>query len=335
MSTSITVPAGVGVFHLPLEFALRGAQLAFELTGPAQAPVVAVAGGISAHRHVCATAFDPAPGWWEPCVGAGRAIDTQRFRVLAVDWLGGQGASTGPTNTTAARAFPLVTADHQAQAIALLLAHLGIERLHGFVGASFGGMVGLCLAAAHPARIGRLIAIAAAHESHPLASAWRSVQRRIVRLGLRHGAAAAQEALTIARALAMTTYRSAAEFGRRFAGPAEIVGQHARFPVDAYLDARGREFAARCSASTFLSLSYAIDVHRVPPEQITTPVTLVGVTSDALVPITQVRELARRLAGPVRLVELDSIYGHDAFLKEVGAIAAILRGDLAGPEAAP
>ena len=37
------------------------------------------------------------------------------------------------------------------------------------------------------------------------------------------------------------------------------------------------------------------------------------------------RDLSRRLAGPVRLVEIDSLYGHDAFLKETEVLAPILR----------
>ena len=56
----------------------RKLRLAYELVGPAGAPVVVVAGGISAHRHVAANAVDASSGWAEGLTGAGRAIDPSR-----------------------------------------------------------------------------------------------------------------------------------------------------------------------------------------------------------------------------------------------------------------
>src|SRR5690606_22014669 len=136
----------------------------------------------------------------------------------------------------------------QARAIAALLDHLGIARLHAIVGASYGGMVALAFAALFPERVGRVVAIGAAHESHPMATALRALQRRVVRLGLAAGAQ--REGLAIARGMARTTYRSAVEFARRCAGAPEWVeaagpgaqsepqagaARRARFPVEGYL----------------------------------------------------------------------------------------------------
>jgi homoserine O-acetyltransferase len=103
-------------------------------------------------------------------------------------------------------------------------------------------------------------------------------------------------------------------------------------PVEDYLDARGEAFAERFDAPAYRCLSLAIDLHRVEPERIATPATLVAVDSDQLVPPEQVRDLASRLAGPVELHEVSSLYGHDAFLKEVAAIGPILRSNLAQKE---
>jgi homoserine O-acetyltransferase len=49
--------------------------------------------------------------------------------------------------------------------------------------------------------------------------------------------------------------------------------------------------------------------------------TLVAVAEDQLVPIADMRTLRDGLAGTCQLVEISSLYGHDAFLKE----AAVLR----------
>jgi len=333
--SAVEITAGTGLHHLPVEFplehggALRSGLLAFELTGPADGPLVVVQGGISAGRHVTSTELDPTPGWWESLVGSERAIDTDRCRVLATDWLGGIGASSGPGRSAEAQEdFPIVSSHDQARALLALLDDLGIERVDRFVGASYGGMVALAFAALAPNRVRGVTAISAAHESHPRASAWRSVQRRIVELGARHGEGA--EALELARGLALTTYRSRRELAERFAAPPTVLEGRARFAVEGYLEARGRDFAARFTPEAFLALSLAIDLHRVEPERITTPVTLVAATSDELVPVEQIRDLGTRLAGPVRLIEIETRYGHDAFLKEDDTIGAIVRSDLQG-----
>ena len=91
-----------------------------------------------------------------------------------------------------------------------------------------------------------------------------------------------------------------------------------------YLGARGRAYPAVMTASRWLTLSDSIDRHAVTPEAITTPATLIGFTSDRLVPIDDMRELAARLPNLFRLVEAPSLYGHDAFLKEDAFVADVL-----------
>src|SRR5690606_8896349 len=111
----------------------------------------------------------PLPGWWDAQVGDGRALDPSRHCILAIDWLGADGALDAPIDPA-----------DQADAIAALLDALGIERLAGFVGCSYGAMVGLQFAARHPVRLSRLVAVSGTHRAHPYASAWRALQRRAV-----------------------------------------------------------------------------------------------------------------------------------------------------------
>jgi len=335
VSSSVTLGKHTGLVHLPRTFRLEGGgtidsgHVAFEDLGARRGPAVLVLGGISAGRHVGSSPNDPTPGWWESYVGEGRAIDTRSLRVLGIDWLGGAGASSGPAGSGLGAAFPVVHSIDQARAIALLLDRLGIRKLRAIVGSSFGGMVALAFAQEFPERIARIVAIGAAHESRPLASAWRSVQRRILELGLETGTE--RRAVAIARSLATATYRSAQEFAARFSGPPD--GE--RLPVEGYLESRGEAYAERFDAASYRLLSLAIDLHRVEPERIPAPATLVGFDTDQLVPADQVRELASRLAGPVDLHVLASIYGHDAFLKEVDAVGEIVRTALSRKEVAP
>jgi len=306
---------------------LDGVQIAWRMAGPSRGPVVAVLGGISANRKVAAA--DDGDGWWAGLVGPGKGIDTRKYRVLSFDWLGGSGGSSGPApGSFHGKPFPAVAPEDQASALLWVLGQLGVSQLHAFVGASYGGMVALAFAAAHPDRLERLVVVSAAHRAHALATAWRSIQRRIVRLGLSTGAA--EDALALSRALAMTTYRSPEEFDARFAGPPAADDGFYRFPVDDYLEARGADFVRRIVPESYLCLSESIDLQDVDPSRVVTPATLVAVRQDQLVPLVQMRDLARRVRGHCRLVELDSVFGHDAFLKEDETLKSVFIEALEG-----
>ena len=292
----------------------------FEIVGPRGAPTIAVLGGISANRHVCSNGADGRPGWWEVMAGRGRALDTSRYQLVGVDFLDGGRADDG-------RPERIVTTHDQADALAAVLDSLDIDRVHAIVGASYGGMVALAFAERYPDRLERLIVIGAAHEAHPMSTALRSIQRQVVELGLETGRA--RDALTIARSLAMTTYRSAREFAERFdSAPASSTERSAEFPVESYLRHHGERFASTWRPERFLALSLSGDLHRVAPSAIQAPTTLVAAEGDSIVPREQIVELARGIAGPCRLVDLPSDNGHDAFLTEPATLGAILEDAL-------
>ncbi|WP_425511213.1 homoserine O-succinyltransferase MetX [Pseudomarimonas salicorniae] len=302
---------------LPMRHAgLRRVSLRVECVGPAHAPAVWVAGGISANRHVLANALDGFDGWWQGCAGPGHALDPRRHRLLSFDWVGADGDLDAPIDTA-----------DQADAIALALDALGIARLHAFVGASYGGMVALQFAARHPLRVARLAVISAADRPHPFASAFRALQRQVVALGQLQ--CADELGLSLARQLAMLSYRSPREFGQRFDAPARIEGGRACCAAEDYLQACGQKYVARWSATAFLRLSESIDLHHVDPAAVHAPTSLLAVEGDWLAPPEQLEALAGRLAGAARLQTITSAYGHDAFLKEPQAIDALLRHTLA------
>jgi len=321
---SATPPVEEGILEIPGPFLLHhgasldGIRVGWRLEGPADAPVVVALGGISAHRRI----YSPAgtrEGWWPELSGPGLPLDASRFRLLGFDFLGGSGVTTGPQ--AAEPGFPPVSSFDQAGLLLRLCDELGIDRLHAIVGASYGGMVALAFGSRHPERVGRLLVISAAHRTNPLATAWRSVERETVRFGLSHGDGAG--GLRLARALAMATYRTREEFEQRFGGEPEIEGTRALFPVERYLLARGDDYARRFAPGSFMCLSESIDLHRVEPESISVPTTLVAVAEDQLVTLAEMRELESRLVGPRRLYEIHSLYGHDAFLKERAQLEGI------------
>jgi cystathionine gamma-synthase len=162
-----------------------------------------------------------------------------------------------------------------------------------------------------------------------MATARRVIQRRIVQLAQEHGRP--HDGLALARALAITTYRTDAEFAERFEAAPSLDQDGARFPVERYLDHCGERFAETWNGERYCALSESLDLHRVEPERIKVPVSIFGVVGDTIAPPEQLRVLRDRLPRPARFTIVASRYGHDAFLKEVEAVSAFVSGALAGP----
>lgn len=307
-----------GPFDLHHGGRLEAARIAWRLTGDESLPVIVALGGISAHRRVF-DAAEPRRGWWGEVAGAGLPLDSERCRILGFDFLGGSGDSSKPT---AGHPFPSLSSFDQAEALRRLLDDLGLARLRAIVGASYGGMVALAFAERYASRVEQLIVVSASDRPHPMATAWRSIQRRIVRLMLQSGSAS--DGLALARALAMATYRSPEEFSARFDYHPQRGADGFTFPVEDYLLARGRAYAADHLPESFLCLSESIDLHVVDATKIVVPTTMVGVREDQLVPIGDIRALAARLP-QARMHEMSSPHGHDAFLKESGQLRPIFK----------
>lgn len=293
----------------------RALTLRYETQGDASLPALFVAGGISAHRHLSPSREFGEGGWWESQVGAGLALDPARNRLVSFDWLGADGSLD----------IALDPAD-QADAIAALLDALRIERLQAFVGYSYGAMVGLQFAARHPQRVGEVISISGTHRAHPYAAAWRALQRRAVALGALQ--CDESQGLALARELAVLSYRTPEEFAERF-GAAQVVDGRVRVDAEDYLDHCGNKYVARTSPTAFVRLSESIDLQQLDPSAIRVPVTVVAVSEDRLIPLSESYDLIERLRGETRLRVLRSIYGHDACLKEQAQIDTILREALA------
>jgi len=308
-------------FKLHYGDVLPDAKIAYRLIGPENAPVIAVLGGISAHRIVAGAAGE---GWWPEIVGPGLGVDTRHFRVLGIDYLGGRGASSTPES---GGKFPPLSSYDQADALYAIVKQLRLKPLHAIVGASYGGMVALCFAERYPKFVNHIVVLSAADRAQVLSTAWRSVQRQIVREAIARGDG--PSGLKLARALAMATYRSSVEFQLRFGAAPKRTADRFRFPIEDYLFARGDDYVQKYRAESFLVLSESIDLHQMDATQVQTPATLIAVREDQLVPFPDMQALSARLNGPRQLIEINSIFGHDAFLKEGAALTPIIKLALA------
>ncbi len=306
---------------IPEDFRLQSGEMLEQkdvvarVYGPANAPMVVAAGGISAGRVLFAKedTTDTAPGWWEGVAGPGEALDLNRFRVLSIEFA---------PQLPASRVYTITTHD-QARLVRLLLDQLGVQKIYSFIGASYGAMIGLAFAELYPDDVERLCIISAAHRAHPMATAFRGLQRRLLQFGRDNGKP--QEGISLARQLAMTTYRSDAEFSERFDGaPPPTAGGN--YVVCQYLRARGDAYTAT-DVNRWISMSDSLDRHRVDPAKIKARVYLAAVPTDRLVPYDDMKALDEQLTDSV-FMEFPSLYGHDAFLKEIALVSEIVRTSL-------
>ncbi len=298
------------------------------------------------------------PGWWTRMVGPGKPIDTNNYCVIAANAIGGYMGSSGPETLTPdgkpyAMRFPVITVGDMARSQALLMDHLGIDRLHAVVGGSMGGMQAMSWAAHFPDRVGAALIIASTAKHSAQNIAFHEVGRQAImadpnwRGGDYYGDGNAPDAgLAVARMAAHITYLSeqglTEKFGRRLQNrDAKTFGFDADFQVESYLRHQGLSFTDRFDANSYLYITRAIDYFDLAEEfgghlanafkGSKTRFCLISFDTDWLYPTAESRTIAHALnaaGAPVSFVELSSPFGHDAFFLEMPDLDRVISGFL-------
>ncbi|WP_412161627.1 homoserine O-acetyltransferase MetX [Curtobacterium flaccumfaciens] len=294
-------------------------------------------------------------GWWADVVGPGRAIDTDRWFVIAPNMVGGCQGTTGPSSVSPSGAewgsrFPFVTVRDQVEVQAQLADRLGIETFAAVVGGSMGGMHALEFAVSHPDRVERLAVLASTAQTTADQIAANSLQRAAIQMDPAFAGGDYYEAeagegphrgLSLARRMALMTYRASDELNSRFArswqSDVSPLGDDGRFSVESYLDFHGNKFTRRFDASSYVTLTYAMDSHDVGAGRggvsaalglVTARTLVVGISSDRLFPVEDQHRIAAgvpdALDGDSAAV-IESEFGHDGFLIEHEQVGAHLR----------
>jgi homoserine O-acetyltransferase/O-succinyltransferase len=281
--------------------------------------------------------------WWGPLLGPGKALDTTRHAVLAANLPGSCYGSSSPAEWRAERGekFPELGPSDLARAHLPLLEHLGIERLALATGGSLGGMVALEWGRLTSVLTDRLVVFAAPGAASPQAIGWNAVQRMSIEAdpAWKGGGYAAGEGpaagLAAARALAMITYRSGAEFQARFGRLSSR--SEGMFDVEHYLRRQGEKLVQRFDPASYVALMRTMDLHDIgdfaaaglQTAERVGQVIGVGIDSDILYLPGEVRDWVsayRRAGVGAEYREIASLYGHDAFLIEWDQVQQILRG---------
>jgi homoserine O-acetyltransferase len=283
-------------------------------------------------------------GWWSNLIGPGKGVDTDKYYVVCSNVLGGCKGSTGPASLNPKTGkpygidFPLITVGDIVNAQRHLIDHLGIEKLLAVIGGSMGGMQVLQWMTAYPNRIRSAIPIATTMKHTPQQIAFNEVGRQAIMAdpdwhsGNYYDRSIPAKGLAIARMIGHITYMSdasmAEKFGRKFRSDRAPFKFGADFEVEGYLHNRGDNFVRRFDANSYLYITKAIDYFNILNghslgdifKGLHAKVLVLAFKSDWLYPTYQSQEIVRacKLSGvDASYCEVNSTYGHDAFLLEI------------------
>jgi len=344
---------------------LREVVVAYETWGRLNADAsnaVLVCHALTGDAHAAGDSGDgqPTAGWWNPLIGPGLALDTDRFFVVCANVLGGCQGSTGPSSIDPASgrpygsSFPVVTIRDMVRCQARLADALGVGAWLSVIGGSMGGMQVLEWGVMFPDRLRSLVCIASAAAAGAQQIAWSAVGRLAIandpkwRNGDYYDAAPGdgpQDGLALARQIAQIHYRTEPVFEQRFGrNSAKAVvnwGLWDQFDVESYLQYHGEKLVRRFDANTYLVLNRAMDLHDVGRGRggadaalgrITVPTCTMSIPTDTLYPPYQqelLRDVLVRHGTPVEHVVIDSPHGHDGFLLEFDQVGAAIEKFLA------
>jgi homoserine O-acetyltransferase len=347
--------------HPPAELVLESGEklgpitLAYETYGALNAQnsnAVLVLHALSGDAHAAGLSkTDGSLGWWADLIGPGKGIDTNRYFVICSNVLGGCRGSTGPSSVNLKPGkpygidFPLVTIRDIVDAQACLIDHLGIEKLLAVVGGSMGGMQVLQWMVSYPDRIQAAIPMATTMKHTPQQIAFNEVGRQAVmadsnwKNGNYYGGALPAKGLAVARMIGHITYMSdvsmAEKFGRRAKLEKEPFKFSPVFEVEGYLRYRGDNFVKRFDANSYLYITKAMDLFNLLNGHslgsifagLKAKVLVLAFKSDWLYPAYQSQEIVKacKLAGvDASYCQVNSTYGHDAFLLETPQVAPLI-----------
>ena len=332
--------------------------LAYETYGDlneAKDNAILIVHALSGDAHVAGfnSPDEEKPGWWDIMVGPGKAFDTNKYFVICSNIIGGCKGSTGPSSIDPATGkpygltFPVITIKDIVNAQKVLVDHLGIPSLLCIAGGSMGGMQALQWVVSYPEMVRLAIPIATTARLSAQAIAFDEVGRLAIMSdpnwmgGDYYGKDEPDKGLSIARMVGHITYLSDKsmhqKFARRLQDKADYdYGFATDFQVESYLRYKGDSFVKRFDANSYLYITKAMDYFDLTRDydslekafaNAKAKFLVVSFSSDWLFPSYQSKEIITALRYnnlEAIYTELQTDYGHDAFLLEAEQLTRLI-----------
>ncbi|MEN6521783.1 MAG: homoserine O-acetyltransferase [Armatimonadota bacterium] len=351
---------GVPPDELELECGLKlgPIDIAYEMYGEMngdKSNCILVTHALSGDAHAAGrhSADDPKPGWWDSMIGPEKAFDTNKYCVICTNVIGGCSRSTGPASINPKTGkpygldFPMVTISDMVNAQKRLIDSFGIKELACVVGGSMGGMQALQWAVSYPDMMRLAIPIASTARLSAQQIGFDAIGRHAIMAdpdwnnGNYYGSPEPDRGLAIARMIGHIQYMSEKSMHQKYGRGLQDKEKPdydfvTEFQVESYLDYKGGEFVKRFDANSYLYITKATDYFdlaqpsgdlRRELSRVKAAVLVVSFSSDWLFPSYMSKELVSALRKnnvDVSYAEVQSDYGHDAFLLEADTLGRLV-----------
>ena len=302
---------------------------------------------------------DRKAGWWDGLIGDKKAVDTEKFFVISTNVIGSCFGSTGPMDCNYPNSepfrlkFPVLTIKDMIKAQKQLLSQLGVHHLKAIIGGSMGGMQALQFAVDYPNFSDKIIALATTYATQPWAIAFNKVAMEAIRRDPRFKNGNYErddfkesgiDGLAIGRIAGHISYLSPdsmnEKFGRNYVNNDGLFELFGRYEVERYMEYNTNNFSKTFDPLSYLYIVKAINTFNLSRGydslyeavlRIKAETTLISFRGDYLFFPKEMKHLdkmMRRTSQNVSYHEIDSDYGHDAFLVEIDKFDTIIRKKL-------
>ena len=312
--------------------------------------VVVVCHALTGSHH-CAGVYDgdKKAGWWDGLIGSGKAVDTDRFFVICTNVIGSCFGSTGPMSPQHPHhnpyryKFPVITIKDMVKAQRILFDRLGIHSVYAIIGGSMGGMQALSFAIHYPNFAKKIISMAATHATQPWAISFNKVASEAIlkdpdfKQGYYDPLLIKQNGLSgmaVGRMAGFISFLSPEsmqkKFGREYKNNDGLYELFGKFQVEMFLEYNGYNFTKWFDPLSYLYITKAINIYDISRgfdtlsealAKISSELHLISFKNDLLFKSHEMKEISDSLTKIGNknhtFVEIDSDYGHDAFLVEL------------------
>ena len=346
---------------------LSNFKLIYETYGTLNADksnVIVICHALTGSHHAAGTyAGDEKAGWWDGLIGSKKAVDTDKFYVICVNILGSCFGSTSPLSVDRSSGkeyrlnFPVLAISDIVKAQMRLFSELGITRARAVIGGSLGGMQALCYAIEFPEFAQDIIMLASTYQTKPWAIAFNKIAIEAILNdeNFKNGEYDAEfirknglKGMAYGRMAGHISFLSPdsmdKKFGRNYVETDGLYDLFGHFQVDRYMEYNGYNFPKRFDPLSYLYIVKMMNIfdctrHYDSLKDALAPIKanlhLIAFKGDLLFPPSCMREIYDALCemgreAKTNFVEIDSNYGHDAFLVEIekfdGYVKNILKG---------